>query len=430
MSFLSRAFGTPEERVLTGSSFVPTPAEDDAMYPWGSNSYSVTPRGARETQVAAFTACVTLLADTIASLGLTAYQLEGGIPVPVDPQPKLVMNPYPETTLFEWIWMTMEALTVTGNGFGYITARNPDDTPKAIMPVHPDFMTVNVAAKNGWMEPTYLVDGTKVPSADVVHIKRYPVAGAALGLSPVQRAAAAVGIALAAERYGLNYFKDSANPSSVLETDQTLDTDQTKGVMQRWIASHSGRRRPAILTGGLKWKPIAISPEESQFLETRRYQRGEIAMLFRIPPHMIGDTEKSTSWGTGIEQQTLGFVKFTLRAWLTCIEQALSLLLPKGQYVKFTLDDLLRGDMKSRFEAYKIGREMGLYDVNEIRAKEDLGPVENGDVRLQPMNYAPLGSVPTTNSAPAGQPEAEETPEEEPAAEPDEDEGDPGQEDQ
>ncbi|SKM81124.1 phage portal protein, HK97 family [Mycobacteroides abscessus subsp. massiliense] len=408
MSFLSRAFARPpaaEERVLTSSSFVPSPAEDDAMYPWGSNSYSVTPRGARETQVAAFTACVTLLADTIASLQLVAYKQQGQRRVLLDPQPLFVQQPFVDCTLFEWLWMLMEAMAVTGNAFNLVVSRDSMGYPRGLMPVHPDFVTVTVTDRRSWMEPTYRVDGETIRSGDMVHMKRYPIADAALGMSPVQRAAAAIGIALAAERYGLNYFKDSANPSSVLETSENLDQDQAKHIMQQWIASHQGRRRPAILSGGVKWRPIALSPTESQFLEVRKYQRGEIAMLFRIPPHMIGDVAKTTSWGTGIEQQTLGFVKFTLQPWLTCIEQAFSQMLPRGTFVKFNLDGLLRGDMKSRFEAYKMGREMGAYSVDDIRAFEDLPPVPYGDGRIQPINFGPLGWTPANGQQSGEDPE-------------------------
>jgi HK97 family phage portal protein len=150
----------------------------------------------------------------------------------------------------------------------------------------------------------------------------------------------------------------------------------------------------------LKWRQISISPNESQFLETRQFQRSEIAMLFGIPPHMIGDTEKSTSWGTGIEQQSIGFVTYTLRPWLTCIESVLSNLLPRGQYAQFNVDALLRGDQKGRYEAYLQARNAGWMNVNEIRELEDRAPIPNGDDYLQPLNYGPLGSDPLAAKTP------------------------------
>lgn len=357
----------------------------------------------------AFYACVTLLADTIASLSVRAYRQVGDARIEVSPQPRVFQGsgPYPDTTWFEWLWMLMESLAVTGNGFGYVTARDGDQHPIGIMPVHPDVLqaVVETPSSSRWPEVSYRVNGVRVPSADIVHIKRFPIAGSALGMSPIQKAASAVGLGLAAERYGLNYFRDSANPSSVLESDLPLDEENTRRLQQQWIATHGGRRRPAILSGGVKWRPIAITPNESQFLETRQFQRSEIAMWFRIPPHMIGDTTKSTSWGTGIEQQSIGFVTYTLRPWLTCIEQALSMLLPRGQFAKFNIDGLLRGDVKTRWEAYRLGRDTGVYSVNDIRALEDLAPVADGDGRLQPMNFVPLGTEP---SEPPAEPTFEE----------------------
>ena len=353
--------------------------------------------------LAAFYACVTLLADTVASLGVKAYRQQGEARVEVSPQPTLLAGagPYPECTWFEWLWMLMESLAVTGNGFGYVTKFDAKTgKPSAVMPLHPDTVFVEMPNREGWIDPVYRVGNTVVPNERIVHIKRYPMAGASLGMSPIQKAASAVGLALAAERYGLNYFRDSANPSSVLESDLTLTEEQTTRLQRQWISSHGGRRRPAILSHGVKWRPIAISPNESQFLETRQYQRSEIAMWFRIPPHMIGDTTKSTTWGTGLEQQSRGFVMYTLEPWLTCIEQALSALLPTGQFVKFNIDGLLRGDVQARWAAYQLGRNTGVYSVNDIRAMEDLPPIPDGDGRLQPLNFVPLGYEPPEPSSP------------------------------
>lgn len=423
MSFLSRIWtGAPEARTITSSHLVPTIAEDAAMQGTApGNAMSLT----------SFNACVTLLADSIASLSGAVYRKKGDARELVDPQPALFnyTSPYPGLTWFEWLWMVMECLAVTGNAFLQVTARATPGRgeelgrPTALMPLHPDVLKIEMEESStykGWLNPVYRINGKRVPEHDIVQIRRYPTPGSALGMSVVQKAAAAIGLALAAERYGLSYFKDSANPSSVLETDQTLDADAAKGVMQRWISSHGGKRRPAILSGGLKWKPIAIAPNEAQFLETRQFQRSEIAMLFRIPPHMIGDTTKSTSWGSGIEQMSIGFVKFTLKPWLTCIEQALTALLPRGQFFKFNIDGLLRGDVKSRWEAYRLGRETGVYSVNEIRAFEDLGPVENGDGRLQPMNFGPLGYEPDPNE----QHPTDDDPEPEADPDPDDDDAD------
>jgi HK97 family phage portal protein len=398
MSFLSRVFRKPDEsRVLVSSNFaplsVPSPAEDAVMVSGGSTI------GGQAMALGAFYACVTLLADTIASLSVRAYRQVGDARVEVSPQPRLFQGsgPYPETSWFEWLWQMMQSLAITGNAFGFVTARDTESGyPTAVMPIHPGAVSAVVETPSGagWPEVVYRVRGQRIPNEDIVHMKRFPVPGQALGMSPIQQSAQAVGLGLAAERFGLNYFRDSANPSSVLESDLPLDDESTRRLQQQWVTTHGGRRRPAILSGGVRWRPIAISPEESQFLATKSFQRSEIAMWFRIPPHMIGDTQKSTTWGSGLEQQSIGFVTYTLRPWLSCIEQALSQLLPRGQFALFNIDGLLRGDAKSRWEAYRIGRDTGVYSVNEIRALENLPPVDDGDGRLQPMNFSPLGYYP------------------------------------
>lgn len=412
MSLFARAFFAGgdeplEERAITSSHLVPTVMEDAMMQ-------GTAPSGAMA--LTAFSACVSLLADSIASLSGAAYRPKGSARERVEPQPQLFRDsPYPGTTWFEWLWMVMESLAVTGNAVTYVTARDSDGRPTALMPLHPDVLQIEMPKRKRWPDPIFRIEGSRVPADDIILFKRYPVAGSVLGMSIVEKAAASIGLGLAAQHYGLSYFRDSANPSSVLETDQTLDEAAARGVMKRWISSHGGKRRPAILSGGLKWKPIAIAPNEAQFLETRQFQRSEVATLFRIPPHMIGDTTKSTSWGTGIEQQSIGFVKFTLRPWLTCIEQVLSKQLPRGQFFRFNIDGLMRGDFKSRWEGYRIGREVGAYSVNDILAMEDRAPIGPlGDIRLQPMNYAPLGYVPRGGDQPTD-PEPEPEPEDDPA---------------
>ncbi len=408
MSFLSRAFtgAAPpslETRDVTGLS-VPTVYEDAAMTNGG---LYIGMNGNTAMQLSAFYSCVTLLADTVASLSVNAYRVRDGVKTLIDPQPKLLQDsPYPECTMFAWLWMMMESLLITGNAFGYVTARGEDDRPTAIMPVHPDVVQIEVPRKNNNTDAVYRIGGEIVPRDDIVHIRRYPIAGSVLGMSPIQKCASQLGLGMSAEKYGLRWFQDSANPSGLLTTKDELTDQQAKRAMKTWIQSHNGRRLPAVLSNGLEWQPISITPEESQFLETRKFQVIEIARIFRIPPHMIGETEKSTSYGTGIEQQALGFTKFNLNAWITCFEQELTRLLPRGQTAEFNLDDLQRADFKTRWEGYQLGRDAGVYSVNDIRQLEGLPPVENGDIRLQPMNYAPLGYEPPKDPPPAAQPAA------------------------
>lgn len=400
---VSRSQAAPEQRYLSvNSSFVPPPGEDIGVGYVGQE---------RALSNLAVYACVRLLADTIASLPWKCYREDSdGVPNLVEPLPSILRTPWPELDEFEWKWMVVATLASRGNSFHLVASRDRQLRPTSLLPLSPDDVYVERRADDlDWTDPVYRVRGVQVSSMDIVHIRRFTMPGEPMGMSPIRQAAVAIGMGLEAENYGYRYFRDSAQPSSVLETDQQLDDEAIRQQQQNWISSHGGRRRPAVLSGGFKWRPISISPEESQFLETRRYQRGEIAMMYGIPPHMIGDTEKSTSWGTGIEQQSIGFAIYTLRPWLSCIENAMGQLLPRGQFVRFDTSALLRGDLKARYDAYRVARETGWMSVNEIRVNEEMEAIgPEGDIYLQPMNYAPLGYDPTQEAAPAPQPDTQD----------------------
>lgn len=379
-----------------GASFIPAPGTEIAA------DYVGEYRAMANLTVYA---CVRLLSDTIASLPWRVYRKnENGTPIELDPQPQLMRQPYPGFDLFQWKWMVVAALALRGNSYHMVTSRDSLGHPTAVIPLHPDLVHLERHADiTRWMDPTYRVAGQVIPKTEIVHIRRFTMPGEPVGLSPIRQAAAAIGMGLAAEEYGLRYFKDSANPSAVLETDEKLDDDAILRQQKAWIASHGGRRRPAVLSSGFKYKPIAIRPDESQFLETRKFQRGEIGMMFGIPPHMIGNTDTTSNWGTGIEQQSIGFLTYTLRPWLACIEQVFTDLLPRGQFIRFDTDALLRGDIKARYDAYKVALQSSWISPDEVRRKEELEPIPDGKGKtfLQPVNYAPLGFDPSEKEKPA-----------------------------
>lgn len=409
MSILSRLFDTPgEARALTRSDAIPRNSEGY----WTDAGEHVNDRTA--LRLAAVYACVRLLADSVSSLPLDAYRKRGPVREEISPPPALIRKPSNHLENFEFLFQTVTSLALRGNSFHLINKRDAFEYPIEMEPIHPDCVQVEADEKTGL--PTYAIEGTRVPRHDLVHIRRFSLPGSVVGLSPIQQAQVGIGLGLAAEKFGARWFGQSATPSSVLETDQNLDEMQARRLQKAWISSHGGKRHPAVLSGGVKWRPISVTPEESQFLETRAFQRGEIAMLFGIPPHMIGDTNKATSWGSGIEQQSIGFVTYTLRPWLSCIESALSALLPRGQFVKFNVSALLRGDTAARYEAYSTGRLGGWLSVNEIRALEDMPPVgPEGDTYIQPLNMAPLGGEDPGTQDPKPDPAQPDQPQEEPS---------------
>lgn len=223
---------------------------------------------------------------------------------------------------------------------------------------------------------------------DVLHIPGLGFDGL-VGYSPIAMAKNAVGMTLACEEYGASFFANGATPGGVLEHPGVLK-DPAK-VRDSWHKVYGGSRnagKVAVLEEGMKYQQIGIPPEEAQFLETRKFQINEIARMYRIPPHMVGDLEKSSF--SNIEQQSLEFVKYTLDPWVVRWEQALqkALLLPqeKNEYfIKLNVDGLLRGDYASRMNGYAVGRQNGWLSANDIREMEDQNPIpeeDGGDLYL------------------------------------------------
>lgn len=374
--------GGVEKRDLMSSAFIPPPQVgviDDFVGVHRSMSHMTV------------FACVRLLADTIASLPWKAYRRDSkGVPKEVKPQPKIIQQPYPGFDLWQWKWMVVATMALRGNSYHYITSRDAMGYPNAILPLHPDIVFLERRPDILlWFDPIYRVMGEPVPRQDMIHIRRFTMPGEPWGLSPIRQAAVSIGLALSAEEYGYRYFKESANPSGILSTDQNLEDDAIRRLQQNWIQSHGGRRLPAMLTGGFKWQNLSISPEESQFLATREFQRSEICLMFGVPPVLIGDTTHTTAWGSGIEQINRGAVAYSFRSWTSCIESTISNCLPRGQFVRFDFDALLRGDVENRYNAYKTAIESGWVTRNEIRAKEELDPIQGADTLLRPSTFVP-----------------------------------------
>jgi len=221
-----------------------------------------------------------------------------------------------------------------------------------------------------------------------------------IGYSPIAMAKNAIGMSLATEEYGASFFANGANPGGVLEHPGVIKDIQR--VKDSWNSAYQGSgnaHRIAVLEEGMKFQAIGIPPEQAQFLETRKFQINEIARIFRIPPHMVGDLEKSSF--SNIEQQSLEFVKYTLNPWVVRWEQSLqqSLLLPSEKnsiFIKFNVDGLLRGDYQSRMNGYAVGRQNGWLSANDIRELEDMNRIpaeEGGDLYLVNGNMLPLSKA-------------------------------------
>lgn len=359
-------------------------------------------------QTTAVYACVRILSETIASLPLHVYRYtEGGKAKDTEHVLYTLLHdePNPDMTSFVFRETLMSHLLIWGNAYSQIL-RDRSGQVIGLYPLLPDQMSVHRSEKgklyyvyNRYEEdnPNFQEKGSIVLSQEeVLHIPGLGFDGL-IGYSPIALAKNAVGMTLACEEYGASFFGNGANPGGVLEHPGILK-DPGK-VRDSWNAVYQGTRnahKVAVLEEGMSYKQIGIPPEEAQFLETRKFQINEIARLFRIPPHMVGDLEKSSF--SNIEQQSLEFVKYTLDPWVVRFEQALkkSLLLPeekKTHFIKFNVDGLLRGDYQSRMNGYAIGRQNGWLSTNDIRKLEELNPIppeEGGDLYLINGNMTKL----------------------------------------
>lgn len=221
-----------------------------------------------------------------------------------------------------------------------------------------------------------------------------------VGYSPIAMAKNAIGLAIAAEEYGSKFYANGAAPSGVLEHPGTLkDPSKVRDSWSQTFGGSANSHKVAVLEEGMKYTPISISPNEAQFLETRKFQIDEIARIFRVPPHMVGDLEKSSF--SNIEQQSLEFVKYTLDPWVSRWEQNMirSLLSEeekKKYFIKFNVDGLLRGDYQSRMNGYATARQNGWMSANDIRELENLDriPAElGGDLYLINGNMTKLSDA-------------------------------------
>lgn len=359
-------------------------------------------------QMTAVYSCVRILSEAIASLPLNIYRYneDGGKEKALEhPLYKLLHDePNPEMTSFVFRETLMTHLLLWGNAYAQII-RNGKGEVIALYPLMPDRMSVERDDK-GTMYYKYTkitedaptMTGTTVylDASDVLHVPGLGFDGL-VGYSPIAMAKNAIGLAIAAEEYGSKFYANGAAPSGVLEHPGTLK-DPSK-VRDSWNAAFGGSansHKVAVLEEGLKYTPISISPNEAQFLETRKFQINEIARIFRVPPHMVGDLEKSSF--SNIEQQSLEFVKYTLDPWVIRWEQSLFRALlseeeKNSYFFKLNVEGLLRGDYASRMNGYATARQNGWMSANDIRQLEDLDriPAElGGDLYLVNGNMLPL----------------------------------------
>lgn len=351
--------------------------------------------------------CVNIVAGTGASLPLKTYQRNTRTPVDYD----VLDTPHPDMTSFElWEWAFV-SLLLWGNayfrkvydGLGFV---------RELWPILPNTVQVGrvepfVGNPSGKMFQVSHESGVHAWTPhEVLHLPGLGYDGVC-GVSPLRIARQGWGLALAAEEFGARFFGSGSLLGGVLQTEQRLDQPAADALKARWKSKMTGIDKAhdvAVLDSGATFQQVGIPPGDAQFIESRTFQVEEIARWFGVPPHMAGAVTKSTSWGTGIEQQSIGFVVYGLRSsWLTRIEQRVTKeLLRSTDYARFNVEGLLRGDSKARSEFYRTMREIGVFNVDEIRDLEEREPLPDGlgQGYLQPMNFEPLGTEPEPEPEP------------------------------
>lgn len=356
---------------------------------------------------------VSLIAGVSSALPMPVYKEGTREKVPGT----LLADPHPELTALE-VWRLGYVHRVLWGNTYIQKIRNGAGQVKELWPLSPDRMRVD-RVKPTEPNPTgKLFDftddwGTQwvLTPREVLHIPGLGYDGLT-GCSPVRLAAQGIGLAQAAERTAARQFGAGNMVGGVLQTEQRLDPDQADALKARWKAKMAGLSNSheiAVLDSGASFTPVAMPNNDAQFLESRQFEILEIARMFGVPPFLLMETAKSTSWGTGLEQQAQGFVTWDLSpTWLAPTEQRINKeLLPMGQqYARYQLGGLLRGDSAARATFYRAMRDTGAYTVNNILELEDKPPLDGpeGDLHLQPLYMAPLGYTPPSGDVPAASP--------------------------
>lgn len=349
-------------------------------------------------------ACINLLSGTIASLPLMVYRrdLKGVREVYREHSLYRLLHDspnYDQTAVDFWEFMAA-SIEMRGNAYARIERNNRGIA--SLMPVNPALMGVR-RLQNGSIEYRWSQDGRYFVETDktMLHIRGF--GGNPLGgMSTLHYGRHTFSLARAIDKSASSTFKNGMRPSGVLTFDKWLTPEQRKLAEEKLAAKFqtaADTGKPLILEGGTKWEQLTLAPEDAQMLESRSFSVEEVCRFFGVPPFMIGHTEKTTSWGSGIEQQTLGFQKFTLRRRLKRIEQAIEKQLltfddrAAGVSVEFNLEGLLRADSAGRARFYQQMTQIGAMTINEVRDLENLPPVDGGDIPRMQMQNKPISEI-------------------------------------
>jgi HK97 family phage portal protein len=403
---LERRGLTPSSWSITDPSAIPPNSQAGLMALAG---VPVNERSA--LQCGTVMSCVRVLGEDLSSLPVYGYQQVGAYRQPLQAwtaTARFLADPFVEMRPTTGWFRLVASRALRGNSYCYITARDElgYPLPQSLLPLHPD--KVNLRRENG--RRVWRVNGVVVDEADIWHVPWFTLPGVDLGLSPIEYFAQGIGVAIATEAFGAQYFGQGTVMSGVLTSEQALADDKVRAIYRRLIKRHGGIRHahlPLVLEAGLKWQPLTVNPNEAQFLETRGFNRETIAGFYGVPARRIGASAKAgMGGGKGADSDQNHYVINTLRHWAIGFEDHLVPLLRGEDKARFNLDAMLRADPETRWRIHQTKRAIAAATVNEIRADEDMAP--DGDERagdlFAPLNSAQSGDGTTTADGQPGDP--------------------------
>lgn len=384
---MSLFFRGQESRTWTEAPPIPLNSERGSWF--GSRGVNLSSTEASMQKVAV-AASVNLLANITAMLPVKVYSGSAGAPRQITtPKWMLDLGGDGHGTP-DWLKQVIYSGGLRGNVYGLIGERDTTTAkPRQIALQHPDDVNVD---KDSEGRVRWWINGKQVDAARVWHRRWYPIPGSVRGASPIARHALTVGLGLASERFGAQFFIDGGHPTALFQnTKQTVDPAAASTIKKRIMAVLSGNREPLVLGSDWDYKPLQVSPNESQFLESNRYTNAECARIFGPGmPEILGYETGGSMTYANIEQRGLDLLTFTLDPWLVWVEAMLSDLLPQPQYVKFERKALTRTDILTRFRVHEIALRNDIEVINEVRALEELAPVEWGDVPTDTKTQPPV----------------------------------------
>lgn len=343
-----------------------------------------------------------LLASTVANLPVDVFRGQGVEKSPVMPQPRLVAEPSQIVDLEDWIYQAMMSMLLCGNAYGLVLERDQNGLPQTVEWLDP--ATVKADQKSALRKPVYYIGGQRVDrQEDVEHMRAFVRPGSAVGMSPVEFHAETLGISLAARDYGAGWFGEGAHPTAMLinKDRQTIPDAEAEPIKERFLEKLRGKREPMVVGSDWDYKPIQVNAAEAQFVESMGYTDAQIARMYGPGlAEVLGyatDNGGSLSYSNRVDR-SLDLLTYTANPWVRKFDRFWTKRIPKPQTARMNVNALLRMDPKTRHEIYQIDRQIGLYNIDELRSLEDEPPLPDG----AGQDYSPLKAGNTGGNANAG----------------------------